>query len=403
MTEPQYTETEQRIHALTSHLISRDGVYSPIDLLLEDRRLMQTDYQAWRAGEVHWLSEVITCSAQRANALLRIAADWAQGLGYAPHPLDYVCWQGETLGQALEFCAPDSALDPSLLGTAFHPRPKAEHPQGDLFMDSPTTVMLNQLCKHLLARDPQARAVWQRLREHDPRHPFLACAHELITHLSPGSLLSGDADQDCRRLRLLQSAAAEWLGAAASRDCMTPHWLALATQLDATRYDSQQPTSHPAFIYADLADYDACCSAIHACSDYPRYPVLMALLIEAEFNRGERVAGLRALCKMAWLHGEDSMAQWEAVQSRDAGVRVALGTLDDTDALGAGDLPALLLIAEPGLGRHLPGGGEAPPSFAATRNLCLHPGAGAKHLQLRKNLQGLQPSLLACYLARHAP
>jgi len=404
MEPPRYTETELRIHALTDTLISRHGAFSPIDLLLHDGRLTQADYQAWRRGEITWLSERLSCSPQRANALLGIAASWARTLGLTPQPLIPTCWQGEAMGRPLEFCAPDSTLDAALLGYGFHPPTDCAHHQGNLFMDSPVTVTLSQLGRALLARDRQAaQSAWDGLRTLNPTHPLLGCARELLDHLRPGSLLNGHAGEDYHRLRSLQADASEYLEPAAIREYMAPHWLELAQRLNPKHFDCRHPELHSASIYLDLYDYDAAREAVHACTDFRKHAGLMHCLIQADFGRDDRLAGLNSLCQLTWTHPETGLDQWEHLQEHEPSVCAALQALDESESLENSDLPALLLLAEPGLARHIETDGEAPASFVAARELCLHHGTGPRQMQLRVALQQQQPALLQRYLAARKP
>ncbi len=341
-------QTNKHIHAAVERLIASQGEYRPLELLLALGRLSYTHYDAWRAGGMGWLEEGLVGLPGRNIQILRAAAEWAEMLGLTPREEAY-CTGSGTVRELRLFR--DPAID-RLARTHYHRQNCA--PQLDLFFDSGVTGALNDLCAALVARDEgEAERQLSLLSEADPGHRLLVAAETLVDALGHlGRPVDDPAEELAATEGRLVSRAEELLGSRA-RDYLAPFWGRLAAALPPERFDPAQERLHPSWIAAQYMDWAAVAAAVEAVPDYSRQPILLARLAEARLLSGDHAPGLAAACRLCWCAPDQAEAWID--HTVDDTLANAWERFWDLEAdLSMAWFPAWLLIAEPGLGHHLP-------------------------------------------------
>ena len=217
------------VQAAVQQLVTEQGEYAPLELLLATNRLAWEDYRAWREGRLETLDAVLADGNRETREWLAEAQAWAHTLGLGAEPTVHHGWESNA-GTVLA-ASVDSALN-ALLNTRF--RHNREHAQLDLFLDSAQTAAVNELLGALTARDAgAARRALDRLVRIDRDHGQRFHAAKLISALeapAPEGPRWG-AEQLERMEREWVPAASALLGAR-RRDFLAPLWRDIGRALE---------------------------------------------------------------------------------------------------------------------------------------------------------------------------
>ncbi len=283
---------------MVDDLIAAQGVYSPVELLLETGRLTRDGHDAWRQGERASLDAALTEGVQATRRLVEQIDQWARtraDLTPVRHPL---AGTGEIAGKDL-LASANAHLD-ALLRTEFR---AAEHPrQGDIFLHAQDTHARHELTEALLSRDiAEVKRALSRLEEIDPQHSTLENGRELMAALlaNPPS----DREEALARLHVMGQ---RWVPAANAvlRDrafgFLREFWLDLGHALSGRAFDAEHPTRHASWAYGRARDWERTKRAVVDERDHLNQPVLMARLAEAEWHLNHRDLALRRYFALCW-------------------------------------------------------------------------------------------------------
>ncbi len=406
------------LQAQVDALLLEQGAFAPLELLFVTGRLLYSDYEAWRRGEVGRLDEVLMGRRESVREELEHAATYARALGLLEQP--------QELGPALNAPVGTRALrasdDPrlaTLLASRYVPARSA--PQMDLFFDNPVVALVNGLALALAAQDAvEAARQLERLYATEPNHPDLPAFDRLLDALShPGRPIA-----DCRgELEFVEATAPDaWrlLGARA-RDLLMPLWRHLAEALRSTPYSPDAPMLHASHAWSEAQAWDEVRTSVLGEPSWWRHVPLALRLIESGVRRRRRAEALSAWFQLCWqapervpevlelLRFPELRALWQrfeegaAVEEEVAAAGEAaepLGLAFGQPALTAADFPAWMLLAEPALARLLPAELPVGTSAGEEHYRLVYRWIGAREarhpadeMALRKALKERQPAL----------
>jgi len=392
------------VQGAVDRVLLSHGEYAPVELLMDQGRLDYSDYEAWRCGELASLEDALVGNRARIRDMLTEAARWARRLGLAATRLDYGGW-GALGGAGLTF-SPESDLAVAL---ATHYRREDASPQLDLFLDGGEAALIMELRTALAARQTdRAGSLLGDFLGRFPDHRLRPDAERLcdaLAHFEAGRV-TASTEQEFHRLRHHLAPAAERLLSGRCRDFMTPFWRRLAVRLEGLPFDPAIPDRHASWVYAQCLDWRGVRRSVLAGGEFPRQPVLLTRLAEAERRLGERVVAIERLAVLCWCFCEQAESLLDADGFPDAGVRAAWQSYRDLDLeppVESAWFPAWLLLCEPGLAKAwqaLPPdeAGPAGRGFDALKRLVAVKATDRQIIALRRELQGSHPGFFALFL-----
>jgi len=290
------------IASRVDRLLARHGVYRPLDLLVELRRLPEPALAEWHRDPAIVLEDRLLGDPERCVDTLKEAARWARRLGLARELRVPTTADGQPL-----LASRRPALQQLLL-TEYHRID--DSPQLDLFLDNPQTAARNRLVEALHGGDAAAAAATlEQLQAAGAGHTELTAAETLVDALDwpgedPPPAAKGLVFIETR----LQPTATELLGRRAT-DFLRAYWSRLAATLDPTRFDPAQPRLHPSWLARQAGDWAGVVAAARAVPRCWQEPVLLARLAEAGIALGDRALALTSLAELCW-HDAPAAEQW---------------------------------------------------------------------------------------------
>ncbi len=374
-------------------LLLEQGEYLPLEFLLAEGRLLYSDYESWRGGELEILGERLFGDAAQIQKDLSRAAGYARALGLESTTLDYPPWGG---GSRLRFSRN------TILDSLFHKgyRKSEEQPQLDLFMDSAGTALANGIVLVLGRRDTGAAAdLLEKLYHTDPGHPRLGGLERLLEALQRKDVPVTDPAQELTDLRDgILPLATKLLG----QDCrpfLAPLWRRLGEALADQVFDPQHPELHRSCTALHTLDWESVIEAVEAESDWRSHSVLLQRHARASDQLQRPADGLLDRFELCWRFPEqavpaqtdatpDLIRAWELFQELDPELETPL-------------FPAWLLIIRPGLTGRLPRPDASAPADYRLLYALRREGQtlGAEAVRLRAELKELNPGLFRHFIA----
>ena len=391
------------VQAAVQQLVTEQGEYAPLELLLATNRLAWEDYRAWREGRIETLDAVLADGNRETREWLEQAQAWAATLGLGAEPTVHHGWEsnaGTVLAASI-----DSALN-ALLNTRF--RRHREHAQLDLFLDSAQTAAVNELLGALTARDAgAARRALDRLVRIDRDHGQRFHAARLI------SALEAPAPEEPRwGAEQLERMEREWVPAASAllgarrRDFLAPLWRDIGRALEPVPFNSDRPDRHASRAYREGLDWERMRRSVLAVPRYETEPVLLARLAEAHWRMRDRAKAMEAWFALCRHSPEEFASLVDASDFPDWALRSAWRVASESalePQMTPAWFPAWMLLEEPGLAGVLaPRDTCDDPSraFDAVIALLAHPDPDTRGIELRHALQAIHPGLLERFLEK---
>ena len=387
--------------AAAQDLLSEQGAYSPIELLLATSNLDYDDYRAWREGDRPTLDGALTAGLDGTRKLVQQVDAWARSLHLQAEQVPFF---GIERNAGVELTASvDAELD-GLLHTEY--RALADRRQLDLFLDTTDTVAVNNLVTALSARDAaKASARLEDLRELDARHWML---HDVTVLID--ALTAPPPAGRAHALRLMRTLEQQWLPAASAvlragaRDFVTPMWRRVGVALDdGAPFDAALPREHASWAYLNGLDWINVRRSVADVADHRSEPVLLERLAEAEWRLRNRRAALASWFALCWLAPQRFATAVRSGGVPDTPLRNGWQRMQDEEwdvPVTADWLPAWMVLAEPGVARAFkPLHGDSPPERAF--DLLLRLGAGVsdrEDIDSRRALQEIHPQIFDRYL-----
>jgi hypothetical protein len=390
------------------------GVFAPLELLLNGGRLAYADYESWRRGEIETLDAVLMGNPQKIREELDQAVRYARGIGLVEQPQEFHAWASDT-GSPAERPLRIS-LDAKLrayVGSRYLPAQAA--PQMDLFFDNPVVALTTGLIRSLADRNGgEAQRLLDRLYTQAPTHPDLPAFDRLLVAVGRIGQAVEDAREAVDFLLALTPTAKRILGPQ-SRDLLSPLWQQIAVALAAHAFSPQEPELHRSFALLQAQDWAAVAASVHAEAGWPLQPILCVRLAQSAWQRRRRVEALGAWCQVCWrapaqisefllkLPQPELNGLWQTFLDSEEDLGTGDRGANDLaaePALTAAEFPVWLLLTEPGLAQQLAADLPTGSTAAEEHYRCVHRWIHARRanrpqdeLALRKTLQAAHPVL----------
>ena len=397
----------QDIQQQVDQLLLEQGEYQPLELLLQEGRLLYADYEAWRNGELDTLDEALFGDREHIQQQLMQAEACLQQRGWQAETISYPGWGSKhTASRPLRFSASNK------LDLCFHRRYRKpqDQPQMDLFTDAPATCLVNGITHALINRNTaEARRLLERLTDTAPDHVRLGELERLVEAAEALNTPVNDAAAELQNLQESLAPLAESLLGKDSRNLLIPLWQRLSAALQDQPYQASQPELHLSYTAAQAMDWEAVRQAVE---QEPRWQAEPSLLLRHALACEQlhlQSAALLSWFKLCWQFPE----QYDALEtSSNHELRQQWIAFQDLEPeLPFSSFPAWLLLDNPGLTRVLlePGPISSnhemvyPVSYLAMFQLQhshLNPHAKQRHetMTLRAQLKQQDPALFQYFL-----
>jgi len=387
------TLPERDLRALVDRLLLEQGRLDPLELLLAADLLAYADYEAWRLGRRADLQGALVVDPAQAAELLERAAAYARAQRLTATPLVHRGWGA---GSGSLHIGDQGAL---ARACAFAYAPPADRPQLDLFQDSSTLLLEDDIARALAERrGDQARELVARLMRQAPGHRHLRGFLRLIQACDSAG--QAGAEERLRELEAIEPLARALLGHR-ERDFLAPLWTALAEALTGQPFDPREPRRHASFAWARVGRWEAVSAAVEAEPGWRDHPLLVLAHADARWRQRDLVSARRDWMGLCWEHpAEAEPALGAAVfpDRRLAELWVTFGDLDE--ALATEDFPAWLLCAEPGTAAAVAPETAPPDERGSIYRLLHHLVSSGDDIAARRELGERHPALLRQFLAR---
>jgi hypothetical protein len=401
------TAVDPSLQAQVDALLLEQGVFAPLELLFNSGRLLYSDYESWRRGEMEFLDGALMGNSDKIKTELEQAVSYAKRMGLVEQPQEFLPWHDTPADAGLSDVGRQDrplrvSLDAKLqrlIGSRYIRAQNA--PQMDLFFDNPIVALTNGIVQSLATRNlPNAQRQLDQLYSQAPTHSDLAAFDQLSAAL--GHL--GHAVEDAREelsFLLEVSPTARRLLAAQSRDLLSPLWLQLAAALEGSAFNPEESNLHRSFALAQAQDWAAVSDCVQRELNWQWHAPLSLRVVESAFYRRKRVEALAAWCHVCWRDPTSTSAAVSRLRQPE--LTALWNRFQDAEIdLPESDFPAWLLLQELGLTLQLaedlpPGTTPSEESFK-TVHRCLmsrRSKRGADEIEHRKQLQSTNPALFS--------
>jgi len=396
-------QSDKETREAVDRLLLEQGVYTPLELLLAEGRLLYADYEAWRGGQSDYLEDLLFGDPGQSYDLMQRAQAYAGTLGLVAETQRHVS-RGARQGHSLRFSS-SSARD-RCFHTAY--RKGDDAPQLDLFMDSAGVTLANGIIRALVEQDAvEARRLLDRLFEIDPGHRQLGGLERLVA-ARPESPVEDAAAELLRLQQELRPLAEEILGPGA-RHFLVPQWRRLTRALLEVHFNSDQPELHSSYSSLRAEDWERVKASVEAETNWQDQPVLLRRHAQASGRLHLESAALAGWFRLCWRFPDQ--AGFIADEAEPEWRRHWQRFLELDPELPNRDFPAWVLINQPGLARWLAteqcfDDPVVPEDYRATAALVqITPSSlvDADLLDKRKLLRSCNPELFARYLLDFMP
>ena len=402
---------DDSIQVLVDDQLQDHGSFNPVDFLLTSGRFSYSAYEAWRYRKKEYLDELLSGSVPEIISQLQQACDYAEHLGLDRVHAQVMSWSrpDTTETQALR-CSRNSELE-ALLSIQFEA--KTNHPQHDLFVNNPVTVLINNLVVSIIGRNSiAAEGHLKDLYIKAPDHKDLQ-GFELLVHSL--EMMKQPAKGQMSELQVIEEHfvdAAQKLLGNKWRDYINSIWHWLATATFRRSYDPKQPRLHGSYLLAQAGDWSSVQQIIEAEGNYLAVPEIGFRLAQALHFLNERSRQIEVWCRMCWAYPIETEDYLSSEKTRDSLIKpLWLSYLDIEDTFELSEapecslFPAWVLIQEPGLIHVLPqdmlqGDQEHQVIFELAHNLIMARMNDEPEIKHRKALAKRQATLLKYYLHR---
>lgn len=394
---------DKRINYRVDQLLLEQGQYSPLELLLLEGRLLYSDYEIWRGGQVECLADMLFGDPEQIRRMLQRAQTYVQQLGLQAETLNYSSWQGGT-GTVGRLCfSTDSDLN-----RCFHTgygRPPNQT-QLDLFMDAPANSLVNGIIAALIDRNAaEARRQLECLYAIEPGHARIGELEPLVEAVESLDSTVTDIAAELQRLQNQLSKLAETLLGHHSRNLLIPHWRRLGAALKNKVFDPAQPDLHLSYVAGQALEWQTVRRAVENENGWQSCLVLLQRHALACEQLRQTVKALPSWFRICWLFPDqagaiDTSTDPELQQLWDR-------FLELEPELEPPLFPAWLLLPKPGLAKWLPivATGDNASFYQKTYRITQRIQSGkhnsspsAKEIQRRAELKQLAPALFEHYL-----
>lgn len=395
---------EKDIRQAIDRLLLEQGIYTPLEFLLAEGRLLYSDYEAWRTREGDYLKERLFGNPKLTRAILEQGAAYAEALGLEAESFSYTRWGGCD-GQKLRF-SPDSVFD-RLFHTRY--RTPADARQLDLLMDATGVALVNGVTASLKERNyGEARRLLERLADADPTNSRIGDLQLLADATESLHLLVDNVSAELDYLEQeLTPLAGDQLGAG-GRDFLMPFWQRLLNALQDKPFDPDHPRLHSSYAAARMEAWNQVQRSIESEADWGGEPLLLHRYAKASGRLHQNEIAARHWFRLCWRFpgqadaiGTEAEPIWRNRWQRFMSLEPELERKD---------FPAWTLLEQPGyvitlMDAAFPIDVDAPEDYLVITRLVTAGAAAAPSADLieqRRWLKELNPNLFVHYLERFA-
>jgi hypothetical protein len=396
---------DTELQAQVDAQLMEQGAFSALDLLIHSGRLMYSDYESWRRGELEALDTVLMGNLDKIRAHIEQAATYARSIGLVEQIQELYPWQTQERSPRPLRISADAQLHRLLAGRY---APGQNAPQMDLFFDNPVVALTNGLVQALCARNiAESQRQLDRLYAHAPNHTDLPAFDQLLAALTHLDLTIEDTQAELAFLLDVTPAAKRLLGGQA-RDLLSPLWRQLAVALASNPFAPERAELHASFALVQAQDWAGAVDCVLNEPQWWCHPALCLRLAQSGFYRQRRIEGLTAWCYMCWQAPQQAAEVLDKRLQPDSSLtglwrqfmELEEEAVDAEPALTAADFPAWMLLREPGLAQQLAEDLPKGDSPGEQHYRCVHRLVQARRanrqsdeMQLRRTLQADRPAL----------
>jgi len=324
-------------------LLMEQGSYTPLEFLLQQGRLIYSDYEQWRDGEIDNLVDVLFGDLDQIKQQLTEAEHYALQLGLTATSAQYQLWHSDHTAD-LQFSA-----DTELNRCFYTHYAKAEdQPQFDMFMDAPAANLTKGIKLALVNRDiNEARRQLDNLYTVSPDHTQLGDLERLV---EVGENFDAPVDDVLLELETLQIEIvplAELVLLQDSRNFVIPCWRRLSPALADRSFTAKQPTLHPSYTALAAQDWQQVKDAVENEPSWQKEAILITRHAQACTQLRLTQQALQSWFLLCWQTPDAAI---EIAQLADTQIAGAWTQFQDLEPeLIPQTFPAWLLLHKPGL------------------------------------------------------
>lgn len=331
-------------------LLLEHGEYQPLELLLQEGRLLYTDYEEWRNGKLDTLDEALFGDRELVQQQLIQAEAYLQKRDWQAETISYSAWgKQNTALRPLRFSA-NKQLD---LCFHRHYHKPQDQPQMDLFTDAPATCLINGIIHALINRSTtESRRLMEQLYDIAPDQVRLGELERLLEAVEALNTPINNAAAELKTLQKSLTPLAETLLGKDSRNVLIPLWRRLSTALQDLPYQALQPELHLSYSATQARDWEAVRQAVE---QEPRWQAEPRLLLRHALACEQlhlQSAAMMSWFKLYWQFPEQCNALETSSNHELRQQWIAFQDLESE--LPPSSFPAWLLLEKPGLTRVLP-------------------------------------------------
>lgn len=276
--------------------------------------------------------------------------------------------------------------------------------QLDLFRDGRAVRLRNALRHALMNEDAEETEIaYRELKDFDASHRWLPHARTLIAALqtpAPADVNEG--------LAVLTRLEGEWTPAACAvlgedgRAMLFRMWSDVGNALADAPFDPEFPDRHASHAYAKCEDWKSVERCVRGVPDYSAQPVLLHRIAEAICRQGRWSEAANHWFELCWSAPDAFRNSMDRGEIPDRVLCDGWHRARDQDIepeITPGWFPAWMLIHKPKIAGLIPvpvANGSPQAAFAVLQELTI---GDAEDAELRRQLQGLHPGLLKCFLS----
>jgi hypothetical protein len=347
-----------RIETQVERQINEQSSFSPIEWLIDEGRLMYSDYEQWRNGESPNLESLLLGDINKITQQLQIAQAHALTLGMKKESITFDSWKTRHHHTPQHTTtALTISLSPKLHQLLSCQFVRAdEGPQLDLFFDNPVVFIENGLRQALASRDlTHAHRLMNKLSEQDPNHKHLNAFENLLAYAEH---ISDPLPADLTVITEEMAGLEEVIEPLTKRclqghmkDYLVPAWRRLACSLKDTPFNEHAPKLHASYAWKNALNWLEVKKQITLIPDHLTHYVLCERLALAEYCLQQREQSALLWCHLFWLDAKQAQARI-ITQADHSLIEAWHDFIDHNDEIDARWFPAWLLLVEPGLAHH---------------------------------------------------
>ncbi|MBF0436574.1 MAG: hypothetical protein HQL77_14525 [Magnetococcales bacterium] len=338
------------VHAIVERLVQERGQLDPLVFLQEIGAVSKPGLTSWRHGDVSCLQEVLQGDPQWIDGCLRQAGRMARTLGLAPKTVDSCRMDADGHHRGLRI---DNIGDPGreALYTTHYQRPRSDTGgiQLDLFLDTPETMLVNDLIQAVAQHDDKKAAkLCKQLEKEHPNNGVLEEVRPLIAAIKLGEKLVASPIKGLKRLREEIIPCAKQALGNLERHFLKPFYRQFDQVLIGQTFDPKHPDAHRSWTLECLENWQSLAECILLEEAWTQHPLLLYRRAHALFQGKRLVASWQVWVQFFWGFPLQAASALENAADKEL-KRLWLGFSDHKPDIEPDPtlFPAWMLLAQP--------------------------------------------------------